>query len=237
MKKRKIIAFISFFLLPITLNYFSPVLLVQSSFEHTFSVMHIIYGLMLFSALFFQGAWCSYVCPFGALQDQLPDKGKTPNLLRSHFPNLKYVTGSILLLLTLVPLILYGIKKIDIFYHMEETKVTLDGMHGLILYYIITVSIIILSATLGKRIWCRYLCPMYIFNILGMKISKLLHLPSFGVTLNDHKCVNCGRCNTVCPMGLDVTNLSNSRNNENCIQCGKCVETCRVNAVKKSWHK
>lgn len=63
MNFRKSISFLSFMLLPITLNYFAPVLIVQSSFEGTFTMMHIIYGLMIISAIFFGEAWCRYLCP------------------------------------------------------------------------------------------------------------------------------------------------------------------------------
>jgi len=90
MKLRKSVSFLSFFLLPITLNYFAPVLIVQASFEKTFTIMHIIFGLMILSAVFFGGAWCSYICPFGALQDLVPNTRPKHKLF-----NLKFFTGGI----------------------------------------------------------------------------------------------------------------------------------------------
>ncbi len=56
MNTRKILMFLSFFLLPVTLNYFSPVLIVQAGFENVFSVMHIVYILMLIVAMIFSSA-------------------------------------------------------------------------------------------------------------------------------------------------------------------------------------
>jgi len=92
MNLRKRISFLSFILLPITLNYFAPVLIVQASFEKTFTIMHIIFGLMILSAIFFGGAWCSYICPFGALQELVPNTRSKHKLV-----NLKWLTGGIFL--------------------------------------------------------------------------------------------------------------------------------------------
>jgi polyferredoxin len=239
MKARKIISFISFFLLPITLNYFSPVLIVQAGFEKTFSVMHIIYGLMIFIAMIFGAAWCSYICPFGALQELLPDQGGKSKLLKTNFLNLKYVTGTLWLLLIFAPIFRYGFQKTSIFYHMEDTKVTIDSMHGLILYYIITCAIIIISALLGKRVWCRYLCPMYIFNYIGIRISKLLRLPYIKMSADTNKCTQCHKCADSCPMGLDILTMMNNGtwNRYECIQCGECIHSCKSNVIKRSLSK
>jgi len=235
MKSRKYTSFIAFFLLPITLNYFSPVLIVQAGFENTVSIMHIIYGLMAVSAIFFGAAWCGYFCPFGALQDCLPSKGNGSRQFKSKVPNLKYATGIIFLLLIFSPILLHGFQKVNMFYHMEDTKVTLDSMHGLILYYIITGSIILICSIFGKRVWCRYFCPMYIFNYIGIKISKLLRIPRLRITSDNKKCTQCHKCNKSCTMGLDVASMvkDNKWNDNECIQCGECISACNVHALKR----
>lgn len=239
MKLRKFTSFITFFLLPITLNYFSPVLLVQAGFEKTFSVMHIIFALMTIAAIFFGAAWCGYICPFGALQDQLPSKGKESKFMHKKRINLKYITGAIFLLLILYPIIRYGFQSVVIFYHMEDTRVTLDSMHGLILYYIITCSIILICMLFGKRVWCRYFCPMYILNYIGIKISNLLKLPHIKISSDRNKCVGCQKCNNSCLMGLDVTDMVKSEKwkyNE-CIQCGECINICNTHALKREFKR
>lgn len=235
MRTRRIIGFLSFFLLPVTLNYFSPVLLVQSSFESTFSIIHIIYGLMLISAIFFGAAWCSHVCPFGLMQDILPGKKSKPKLMNSRFPNLKPITGIVLLLLIIAPFIVLGIKKVIIFYHMEDTKVTLDSLHGLFLYYYITGGIILVCSLIGRRVWCKYLCPMYIFNYIGMAISKLLKFPKLGISSDIQKCSHCQKCNSACLMGLKVSEMVEKGiwNTSECIQCGECISACKNCAIKR----
>ncbi len=239
MKIRRIMFFAAFFLLPVTLNYFSPVLLVQSSFEGYFTIMHIIYGAMLLSAVVFGSAWCSYVCPFGAVQDILPGTAKKPKLMNSRFPNLKFITGPVFLVLILAPLILSGFDKVNIFYHMEDTKVTMDSFHGLILYYMITGGIILLSVILGKRVWCRYICPMYFFNYIGMSIARVLRLPGLNIKPHAEKCTRCRKCNAACLMGLDVADMAKTGcwNRNECIQCGECVKACKAGTLKQGFTK
>ncbi len=239
MKLRKFFSFSAFFLLPISLNYFSSVLLIQAGFENTFSIMHIIYALMLISSIFLGAAWCGYICPFGALQDLLPDKGKKPRFMQSKGLNLKAITGILFLILLLLPIIQYGFKKVEIFYHMEDTKVTLDSMHGLILYYIITGSIILICAVFGKRVWCRYFCPMYILNYIGLQISKFFKLPRLKISPDNTKCTECRKCSYACPMGLKVSEMAKTKkwNYNECIQCGACISACKSRALLRTFKK
>lgn len=231
---RKSINFLSFFLLPITLNYFAPVLIVQASMENTFTAMHIIYGLMILSGIFLGGAWCSYVCPFGALQELIPG-----TRLKLRLPNIKWLTGSILIALIVVPIGMHGINQIILPYHMTEEKISISTFHDVIRYYIITGAIFLITITLGKRGWCRYICPMYMFNYIGMKIRKILRIASFKMSCSKEKCTHCKQCNKKCLMGLDVEKMvsDNKWNETECIKCGECVDACHLQVLKIKWTK
>lgn len=232
MKIRRIISFISFMLLPITLNYFAPVLIVQASLEGTFTMTHIIYGLMILIAIFFGGAWCSYICPFGALQDLIPVKK-----IKYKLPNLKWLTGGFFLALIVVPLIMHGFDKVILPYHMQDTKVSVSSFRDLMRYYIITTSIIVISVVLGRRAWCRYICPMYVFNYIGKKIRDLFKIPSLRKVSDKEKCVHCKKCTKSCVMGLDVEEMvkNNEWNDKECINCGECTKSCSCDAIKIKW--
>jgi formate hydrogenlyase subunit 6/NADH:ubiquinone oxidoreductase subunit I len=41
-------------------------------------------------------------------------------------------------------------------------------------------------------------------------------------------CIHCGKCEQVCPMGIDVKKNPNS---PECIRCGNCVRACDVKAL------
>ena len=46
------------------------------------------------------------------------------------------------------------------------------------------------------------------------------------------KCVSCGKCKSVCPMDVDVTDNRRSRKNgTECILCMECVKHCPKNAL------
>ena len=121
--------------------------------------MHIIFGLMILFAIFFGGAWCSYICPFGALQELVPS-----TRAKNKLPNFKWLTGGIFLTLIAAPLIMHGgFQKIILPYHMEDTKVSVSSFHDLVRYYIITISIIIITIVLGKRTWWQDISAQCIF--------------------------------------------------------------------------
>ena len=68
-KARRTIQLVSLLLFPITLNYMSPYLIVQGSFEGVLSGSAMLFLGLFFSALFLGRSFCSWICPAGALQD------------------------------------------------------------------------------------------------------------------------------------------------------------------------
>ncbi len=95
---------------------------------------------------------------------------------------------------------------------------------GNILYY--AVGIILAFAFKDNRAFCKYVCPITIF-LKPMSYFSLLR-----VQCNKSKCVNCGKCKTVCPMEVDVTDNSRRRKNgTECILCMECAKSCPKNAL------
>ena len=68
----------------------------------------------------------------------------------------------------------------------------------------------------------KHLCPLGAFYALFNKVSL------FGMKVDEHKCVSCGKCAKVCKMDVDVTKTPNSTE---CIRCGKCISACPTDAV------
>ena len=52
-----------------------------------------------------------------------------------------------------------------------------------------------------------------------------------GVKIDVMKCVGCGACTYVCPVGvLEVIDMK-CRVKEGCVSCGKCIEVCNWMAI------
>jgi polyferredoxin len=68
------------------------------------------------------------------------------------------------------------------------------------------------------RFWCRYLCPQGVLLGLIQRISviKIWRDPAL--------CIDCGRCDRVCPSKLDVAAADAVRGD--CIGCLECIEAC-----------
>lgn len=67
------------------------------------------------------------------------------------------------------------------------------------------------------------------FMIFGTKFRRILHLPGIHIkAIKKENCVSCGKCNNVCPMGIDVmSEIKHERiNSHECIQCGACIDNC-----------
>ncbi len=64
---RKAIILISFLLFPITLYYFSPVLIIQGAYEGVITGSFIVFSLLFLVSLSLGRGFCSWVCPAGGL--------------------------------------------------------------------------------------------------------------------------------------------------------------------------
>lgn len=78
--------------------------------------------------------------------------------------------------------------------------------------------------------------------IIGSSIGRVLHIPQIHIEADRDKCISCGKCSKVCPMGLDVEAMvkgGGSGRCTECIQCGACVDDCPKDVLKYSilWRK
>jgi polyferredoxin len=103
---------------------------------------------------------------------------------------------------------------------------------GNILYYII--GIILVFTFKKKRAFCKIFCPVSLVMKLQTRISMSKLKPS------GNKCIECGKCNKICPMDVNVMNyIKNGQKivSSECILCGNCVKHCPVKAIKSKIFK
>ena len=95
---------------------------------------------------------------------------------------------------------------------------------GNALYY--TVGIVMAFVLKDNRAFCKYVCPVTVF-MKPMSYFSLLR-----VKCDKDKCISCGKCKSVCPMNVDVTDNSRKRKNgTECILCMECVKACPLDRI------
>lgn len=228
-----------FLLLPILVNYFSPVFVLIGNFNGFITGSFIIWGLMFISSIFIGRSFCSYICPYGAIQ-MMCDKVIDKKLIKiKALSYIRYLVGIVWLgLLIYSTAIQLGKFKLNVFYNTEN-YVSVDSVNTLITYYMIVAGMLLFSIIFGKRGGCQYICPMSILNTLGTFISNLLRIPALRLRRNNNTCIQCKRCNSVCPMSIDVAEMVKEKNmvNYNCINCGACAKVCPKKCIDYKFQK
>ncbi|MFO8059450.1 MAG: 4Fe-4S binding protein [Bacillota bacterium] len=84
------------------------------------------------------------------------------------------------------------------------------------------MTVILITCLVMYRPFCRGLCPLGAFYGLLNRCSLWrLHLRAAA-------CTGCGRCDSVCPAGL---NVREQMNHPECIRCLRCVGACPEGAL------
>lgn len=180
---------------------------------------------LLLGITFIMGpVFCGWICPFGTLQDffgmlgdKLGIKKRTvPKSLNKVLVCLRYV---LLLITTFINIdFIFSLLSLD---PRSNLSVVLTGNS------LTTIGWIVIGIFLGislffKRPFCNYLC------IEGAKYGLMGTLRPVTIIRDEKSCVNCNKCNRVCPMNIDVSSYGQVRSLQ-CVNCMECVWECPVN--------
>ncbi len=186
-------------------------------------------GLLILIGASVGRLFCGWACPFGLAQDLLykikTKKIRMPKWLRF---------GKYLFLIFTVFLIPYLIS--DTMFCKLCPMGALEGgipqmllnpeLHHLagFLYWkkIVILAVVILASIFIKRPFCRAVCPVGAILALFNRISFLQ------MKVDENACTECGWCQIVCPVDI---NISEDPNSLECIRCGLCTN-CPTSAVK-----
>lgn len=234
-KARRTIQLVSLLLFPITLNYMSPYLIVQGSFEGVLSGSAMLFLGLFFSALFLGRSFCSWICPAGALQDvcaaiEPKATGRKQNAV-------KYFIFVVWLAAIIAGFInAGGPSRIDVVF-MTDGGISVNAPAGYIIYFFVIFLIVILALTLGRRSFCHSTCWMAPFLVLGTLLKEKLRLPARRLIAEPSRCIGCKACAEHCPMSLPVNDMvsDNRLFHTECILCGKCEEVCPKQVLKVSF--
>ena len=168
----------------------------------------------IFGPLFFGRGWCGYACWTAMVLDFLPFK--VPNHNRRPLGWLRYVTFAASLVFVAA---LFLAQAANI-----ERIMFWAFIIGNVFYYAAGIALAVVFK--DNRAFCKYLCPITVF------LKPMSYFSLFRVKCDKSRCVSCGKCRSVCPMDVDVTDNSRKRKNgTECILCMECVKSCPKKAL------
>lgn len=168
----------------------------------------------IFGPLLFGRGWCGYACWTAMVLDFLPYK--VPRQPERRLGFIRYIAFA-LSLIFVATLFLMHVGHIEqiMFWAFVLGNVLYDAA-GIGLAY----------AFKDNRAFCKYICPITVF------LKPMSYFALLRITCDKDKCIDCGKCKRVCPMGVDMTDNSRKRKKgTECILCMECVKNCPKDAL------
>ena len=226
-KTRRILLYVSLFLFPLTMNFFSPYVSIDGAFAGVLSGSAIMFGVLFLSGVFLGCAWCGWLCPAGGIAEVCQTVNPRPvNAKRLRV--VRYVIFALWFGVLATGFVLAGgIKGIDPL-RMTERYISVDEPVKYIIYYFVLGLFFLLNLAIGRRGACHGVCWMSPFLNAGMAVGRAFHLPQIRIKAKPELCIDCKKCNNKCPMSIDVNAAvkTGSVKSYDCILCGECVDVC-----------
>ncbi len=223
---RKTMLLLSLLLFVITLNYFSPYLIIQGSFEGVLSGSGVLFLSLLLFSLLFGRAFCGWLCPAGSLQDVCASINSKP--VKRSLNLIKYLIWVPWLAFIVFGFIRAGgLRHIDILYYTDG-GISVNAPTGYYIYFSVVLLIVVLSLIFGRRGFCHSVCWMAPFMTIGNWLRNKLHIPGLRLVADKPMCIGCQSCNKACPMSLDVMGMvqNGKMTDAECILCASCADVC-----------
>lgn len=185
------------------------------------STLGIVIGAVIIASVLLGPVICSFICPFGAIQDFTAKIGKKifkrkynnfiPKKVHNKLKYFRYVMLIAAFMLTGVSGGVMFLEKVNPYHgFLSLFKGTVSFIGLSVLIFVIVLSLF------EQRPWCRYLCPYGAFLGLFNKIKV------FRIVRKNSTCIGCARCSRQCPMKIDVYKEDEIRE-FGCISCMECA--------------
>lgn len=165
-----------------------------------------------------RGAFCGWLCPFGALQELT---NRAARLLKIPQINVPFAVHQRLWVIKYVIfLVLFGLSLYSLSFAEKASEVepfkTAIVLHFLRAWPFVAFALVLLGASLFiERFYCRYMCP------LGAALAISARLRIFDWLRRYRECGNpCQRCAVECP--VQAIHPEGHINPNECIQCLHC---------------
>jgi polyferredoxin len=169
-------------------------------------------SVVILSSLVVGRVFCGYVCPPGALQELV------------YLAPLKKVRvpSSITVKVRLMVFAAMVVMAVMLSFNLTKVLGLPDLFQLVVGPGLVIFLVIIIASTVVYRPFCRFVCPF------GALSSLLSWRSVYGVRRNSN-CVECGRCEKVCP-----PQVLKARAGSECYLCGRCLATCHKDALEYS---
>lgn len=229
---RKWILILSFILLPVTLVYISPIIILMGAAEGVATGSMLLFIANFFLSLVVARLWCGWLCPMGGWQEICSPVMK--HTVQDGWRNyVKYgVTALWLALLAFLFFSAGGIRSVDPSYSTDH-GLSITSLASLMVVIVIFALIFAVAYFMGRRGFCHVFCPIAALMIAGRKIRNLAGWPALQLDADASRCIDCNKCSKECPMGLDVHGMVKEEKMENpeCIVCASCADICPREAI------
>ncbi len=239
---RKGLLLIAFLTFPITMNYFSPYVIVEGASQGIINGSLIVFiGMFVFS-LFLGRLWCGWICPAAGLQEMM-ESVNTKSINHRQVDWIKWAIWVPWISLIAWLAVRAGGYRVINFFLDTQNGISVAGdaerpiLYAYIIYFGVIALIFGLSALLGRRGFCHSVCWMAPFMIIGRWLRNRLAWPALRLKADNSSCTDCKTCTRNCPMSLDVHAMVQAEHMENyeCILCGMCIDNCNGQAIRFSF--
>tara|TARA_A100001234_G_C12548992_1_gene352271 strand:- start:110 stop:937 length:828 start_codon:yes stop_codon:yes gene_type:complete len=165
-----------------------------------------------------RGLFCGWLCPFGSFQELLGKLAqylkipqiKIPEKINKNALNIKYI-----ILLLLVFIGFNSAELLNLGSEIEPFKTSISMKFQREWYYVLyAISLLILGLFI-ERFFCRFLCPLGAFMVLGGKLRLKNPLKR-----RDECGSPCKLCSKACP--IDAIDQKGNINMNECFYCLDC---------------
>ncbi|MFO1025140.1 MAG: 4Fe-4S binding protein [Acetobacteraceae bacterium] len=165
-----------------------------------------------------RGAFCGWLCPFGALQEflnQIARWLKVPQLRIPYGVHSRLVALKYIIFLVLFGISLSALATAEQLAEIEPFKTAIILRFARSWPFVLYAAALLAASLVVERFFCRYLCP------LGAALAIPARLRMFEWLRRYRECGNpCQRCANECP--VEAIHPEGHINPNECIQCLHC---------------
>lgn len=199
-----------------------PTLLIEGTFISKTAISNLWILAALLAGLFLFGpVFCGWICPLGSLSEWLYGLRRRISGFKLEPPDslARQLTWGRLAIFLLVLFMSWQTKSIwfeniDPYKAIFHMRIESAGSLAII------TGFVLLSLAV-ERAWCRWLCPLGIFNGVVGKLSL------FKIRRNENSCIHCGACSRACPARIPVAEVA-AIADDRCVGCQQCIDSCPV---------